>query len=116
MLCPQRTTLNPGTILEATRLPHHANPSRAAGSFNGQDRPCRKAPKYVIEKRDRRSQKQSFSQLGWSGPSEDRWPERARGATHIVSLSGRSFGIQWRALHPVPPEGIRSAVRLSLDC
>jgi hypothetical protein len=35
MLCPQRTTLNPGTMLEATRLPYRTNPSRAAGSFFG---------------------------------------------------------------------------------
>jgi hypothetical protein len=33
MLCPPPPTLNPVTIFEATRLPHRANPSRAAGSF-----------------------------------------------------------------------------------
>jgi hypothetical protein len=37
MLCPPPTTLNPVTIFEAARLPHRANPSRAAGSFSG---PC----------------------------------------------------------------------------
>jgi hypothetical protein len=36
MLCPPPPTLNPVTIFEAARLPHRANPSRAAGSFFGQ--------------------------------------------------------------------------------
>jgi hypothetical protein len=36
MLCPPPPTLNPVTIFEAARLPHRANPSRAAGSFSGQ--------------------------------------------------------------------------------
>ncbi len=40
MLCPQRTTLNPGTMLEATRLPYRTNPSRAAGSFFDPLRTC----------------------------------------------------------------------------
>ena len=35
MLCPPPPTLNPVTIFEAARLPHRANPSRAAGSFFG---------------------------------------------------------------------------------
>jgi hypothetical protein len=35
MLCPPPPTLNPVTIFEAARLPHRANPSRAAGSFSG---------------------------------------------------------------------------------
>jgi hypothetical protein len=35
MLCPPPLTLNPVTIFEAARLPHRANPSRAAGSFIG---------------------------------------------------------------------------------
>jgi hypothetical protein len=39
MLCPPPPTLNPVTIFEATRLPHRANPSRAAGSFFGPKRP-----------------------------------------------------------------------------
>ena len=38
MLCPPPPTLNPVTIFEAARLPHRANPSRAAGSFSGQKR------------------------------------------------------------------------------
>ena len=37
MLCPPPPTLNPVTIFEAARLPHRANPSRAAGSFIGHD-------------------------------------------------------------------------------
>lgn len=41
MLCPPPTTLNPVTIFEAARLPHRANPSRAAGSFFGQKRTVR---------------------------------------------------------------------------
>jgi len=36
MLCPPPPTLNPVTSFEAARLPHRANPSRAAGSFSGQ--------------------------------------------------------------------------------
>jgi len=36
MLCPPPPTLNPVIIFEAARLPHRANPSRAAGSFFGQ--------------------------------------------------------------------------------
>lgn len=36
MLCPQPMTFNPVTMLKATCLPHHTNPSRAAGSFSGQ--------------------------------------------------------------------------------
>ncbi len=48
MLCPQRTTLNPGTMLEATRLPYRTNPSRAAGSFFEQFLPFRSAPEAVI--------------------------------------------------------------------
>jgi hypothetical protein len=35
MLCRPPPTLNPLTIFEAVRLPHRANPSRAAGSFSG---------------------------------------------------------------------------------
>lgn len=35
MLCPQGATLNAVTMIEATRLPHRKNPSRAAGSFPG---------------------------------------------------------------------------------
>jgi hypothetical protein len=41
MLCPPPPTLNPVTIFEAARLPHHANPSRAAGSFFGHLRPSK---------------------------------------------------------------------------
>jgi hypothetical protein len=47
MLCPPPPTLNPVTIFEAARLPHRANPSRAAGSFFGQNWPFRCAPKVV---------------------------------------------------------------------
>jgi hypothetical protein len=39
MLCPPPPTLNPVTIFEAARLPHRANPSRAAGSFFGPSAP-----------------------------------------------------------------------------
>jgi hypothetical protein len=40
MLCPPPPTLNPVTIFEAARLPHRANPSRAAGSFIGPSATC----------------------------------------------------------------------------
>ena len=44
MLCPPPTTLNPVTIFEAARLPHRANPSRAADSFFGQIEPPDERP------------------------------------------------------------------------
>ena len=49
MLCPPPPTLNPVTIFEAARLPHRANPSRAAGSFLGQITSDCSAPIPVVE-------------------------------------------------------------------
>ena len=48
MLCPPPPTLNPVTIFEAARLPHRANPSRAAGSFFGQIEPSDERPVYGL--------------------------------------------------------------------
>ena len=63
MLCPPPRTLNPVTIFEAARLPHRANPSRAAGSFIGQ-RSC-------------------FKHRGASVPPAGRWwPQRRKAMGH----------------------------------